>query len=52
MYQTEIPLGVIAVQNMKNWGAEVPTVPRSEVFKSVGRGTPAGQFPESRRIVQ
>ena len=49
MYQTEIPLGAIAVQNVKNWA---PTLPGSEAFKSVGRDTPAGQFSESRRIVQ
>ena len=52
MRQTEIPLWAIAVQNVKNWGTEVPTLPGSEAFKSVGRDTPAGQFSESRRIVQ
>ena len=51
MHQTEIPLGIIAVQNMKNWGTEVPTLPGSGAFKSVGRDTLAGQFSESR-IVQ
>ena len=52
MHQTEIPRGPIAVKNMKNWGTEVSTLPGSEAFKSVGRDTPAGQFSESRRIVQ
>ena len=52
MNQTAIPLGAIAVQNVKNRGAEVPMLPGSESFKLVGRDTPAGQFSESRRIVQ
>ena len=52
MHQTAIPLGAIVVQNVKNWGTEVPTLPGSETFKSVGRNTLAGQFSESRRIVQ
>ena len=52
MHQTEILLGAIAVQNLKNVGTEVPTLPGSEAFKSVGRGTPAGQLSESRQIVQ
>ena len=52
MYQTEFVLGAVAVQNLKNWGTEVPTLPGSEAFKSVGRDTPAGQFSESRWIMQ
>ena len=52
MHQTEIPLGAIAVQNVKNRGTEVPTLPGSEAFKLVGRDPPAGQFLELRRIVQ
>ena len=52
MHQTEIPLGAIAVHNVKNWGPEMPMLPGSEAFKSVGRDTPAGQFSESRQIVQ
>jgi len=52
MDQTDIPLGAIVAQDVKNWGSEVPTLPGSEAFKSVGRDTPAGQFSESRRIVQ
>ena len=51
MHHTEIPLGAIAIQNMKNWGTEVPTLPGSEAFKSVGR-IPAGRFSESGRIAQ
>ena len=51
MYQTEIPLGAIAVQNVKNWGTEVPTLPGSEAFKSPNRYTPARQFSESKRIM-
>ena len=52
MHQTEIPLGAIAVQNVKNRATEALTLPGSEAFKLVGRDTPAGQFSESRRIVQ
>ena len=52
MYQTEIPLGAIAVENVKNWCTGVPALPSFEAFKSVGSDTPAGQFSESRRIVQ
>ena len=52
MDQTEIPLGAVVVQNVKNWGTEVSTLPGFEAFKSTGRNTPAGQFSESRRIVQ
>ena len=52
MYQTGIPLGAIAVQNVKNWGTEVSTLPGSEASKSVGRGTLAGQFSGSRPIAQ
>ena len=52
MHQTEMLLWAIAVQNGKTVGIEVPTLPGSEAFKSVGRDTPAGQFSESRRIVQ
>ena len=52
MHQTEIPLGTIAVQNVKNVGTEAPTLPGSEAFKPVGRDTPAGQFSESRQIMQ
>ena len=44
MDQTDIPLGAIVVQDVKNWGSEVPTLPGSEAFKSVGRDTPAGHF--------
>jgi hypothetical protein len=52
MCQTEMPPGAIAVQNVKNRGTEVLTLPGSETFKLVGSDTPAGQFSESRRIVQ
>ena len=52
MYQTAIPLGAIAVQNVKNCGIEVPTLPGSEEFKLAGRDTPAGQFSESRPVVR
>ena len=52
MDRTEIPLGAVAVQNVKNWGTQVSTLPGSGAFELVGRDTPAGQFSESRRIVQ
>ena len=52
MCQTEILPGAIAVQNVKNRATEALTLPGSEAFKLVGRDTPAGQFSESRWIVQ
>jgi hypothetical protein len=51
MYRTEIPLGAVAVQNVKNWDTDVSTLPGSEEFKSAVRDTSAGQFSESRRIM-
>jgi len=51
MYQTEIPLGAIAVQNVKNWGTELPALLGSEAFKSLDRCTPARQFSESKRVI-
>ena len=52
MDQTEFVLGAIAVRNANIWGAEVPASTSSEAFEAAGSGTPAGQFSESRRIVQ
>ena len=52
MDQTECVLGAVAVRNVKTWEAEVPALTGSEVFEAVGSGTPAGQFWESRRLVQ
>ena len=52
MDRTEIPLGAVAVQIVKNWGTEVSTLPGFEAFKSAGRNTPAGQFSESRRMAR
>ena len=52
MYQAEIRPGAIAVQNVKNRFTKAATLSGSEGFKLVGRDTPAGQFSESRRIVQ
>jgi hypothetical protein len=52
MCQTEFLLGVVAAQNVKNQGTQVPTLPGSEAFKLVGRDTPAGQISELRRIAQ
>jgi len=52
MDQTEFVLGAVAVRNVKTWGAEVPALTGSEAFEAAGSGTPAGQFSESRRIVQ
>jgi len=52
MYQTEIRLGAVAVQNVKNWSTEVPMLLGFEAFKLVGRDTLAGQFSESRWIAQ
>ena len=51
MYQTDIPLGAIAVQNVKVWGTEVHMLPGSEAFKLPDRCTPARQFSESKRIM-
>ena len=52
MDQTEFVLGPVAVRNVKMWGAEVPALIGSEAFEAAGSGTLAGQFSESRRIVQ
>ena len=53
MDQTEFVLAAVDVRNAKTWGAEVPPLTGSVVFKSAGRDTPpAGQYSESRYIVQ
>ena len=52
MDQTEFVLVAVDVRNVKTWGAEVPALTGSEAFETAGSGTPAGQFSESRRIVQ
>ena len=52
MDQTEFVLGAVAVRNVKAWEAEVPALTGSEVFEAAVSGTLAGQFSESRRIVQ
>jgi hypothetical protein len=52
MYQTECLLGVVAAQNVKNWGTQVSTLPGSGAFELVGRDTLAGQFSGSKRTVQ
>ena len=52
MDQTEFVLGTVAVRNVKTWEAEVPALTGSEVLEAAVSGTPAGQFSESRRIVQ
>ncbi len=52
MDQTEFVLAVVDARNAKTWGAEVPPLTGSEAFETAGSGTPAGQFSESRRIVQ
>ena len=52
MDQTEFVLGAVAVRNVKTWGAAAPALTGSEAFETASSGTPAGQFSESRRIVQ
>ena len=52
MDQTEFVLGPVAVRNVKTWEAEGPALTGSEIFEAAVSGTPAGQFSESRRIVQ
>ena len=52
MDQTEFVLETVAVRNVKTWEAEGPALTGSEVFEAAVSGTPAGQFSESRRIVQ
>jgi|AP45_3_1055517.scaffolds.fasta_scaffold29916_2 hypothetical protein len=52
MDQTEFVLGPVAVRNVKTWEAEVAALTGSEAFEAAGSGTLAGQFSESRRIVQ
>ena len=54
MDQTEFVLKAVAVRNVKtsDWDAEVPALTGSEAFGAACSGTPAGQFLESRHIVQ